>query len=115
MTGVTGSTQLPPCRGDKESSAQPVTPVTPTRKTAAEELSHALLDLAESGQSTPCQGRRRERWTSDDHGERAWAANVCTSLACPVLAACGAAADEMREKFGTWAGRDRTPHTRKAS
>lgn len=83
--------------------------------TAHEELTRALLDVADHGQSVPCQGRRRDRWTSDDYGDRAWAASVCVSLACPVLALCGATADEMREKFGTWAGRDRTPHTRKAS
>ncbi len=83
--------------------------------TAHEQFGAVLLELAERGETTPCQGRRRDRWTSDDYSDRAWAASVCVSLACPVLALCGAAADEMREKFGTWAGRDRTPHTRKAS
>lgn len=83
--------------------------------TAAEELTRALLDLADHDRTTPCQGKRRDRWTSDDHDERAWAASVCTSLACPVIAQCGAAADEQAEKHSVWAGVDRTAHPRKAS
>lgn len=42
--------------------------------TAAEALSLVLLELAEQGRATPCQGRRRDRWTSDDAAEREWAA-----------------------------------------
>ena len=81
--------------------------------TARERLDAGLLKLAERGETTPCQCRRRDRWTSDDHDERAWAASVCTSLGCPLLAQCGAAADETGEKHGVWAGVDRTPTTRK--
>jgi len=80
---------------------------------AAEELTRALLDLADHDRTTPCQGKRRDRWTSDDRDERAWAASVCTSLGCPVLAQCGAAADETGEKHGVWAGADRTPGGRR--
>jgi len=80
------------------------------RMTAAVEvLGHALLEIAEQGRATPCQGRRRDRWTSDRAEDRAWAATVCVGLNCEVLAECGAAADEQGELFGTWAGRDRTP------
>ncbi len=32
--------------------------------TAAEVLGHALLELAQQGQATPCQGRRRDRTTA---------------------------------------------------
>jgi len=84
--------------------------------TAAEVLGRALLELAEQGRATPCQGRRRDRWTSDHAEERAWAASVCVTLACPVLEECGAAADEQDERFGVWGGRDRTTAaTRKAA
>ncbi len=79
--------------------------------TATGDLTQALLDIEERGASTPCQGRRRDRWTSDDREERAWAASVCVSLACPALRECAAAADERREKHYVWAGVDRSPTT----
>jgi hypothetical protein len=76
--------------------------------TAAEALTRALVELVDRGERTPCQGRRRDRWTSDCADDRAWAASVCRSLACPLLTQCRAAADEGKEKFGVWAGVDRT-------
>jgi len=76
--------------------------------TAAEELTLALVDLTDHGHTTPCQGRRRDRWTSDDAAEREWAAAVCVGLGCPVLVQCGASADEHDEKHHVWAGTDRT-------
>ncbi len=80
--------------------------------TARERLNVALLTMAERGTLTPCQGRRRrDRWTSDDHADREWAANVCTSLACPVLDACRDTGAE--EKHGVWGGVDVTPTSRK--
>jgi len=79
--------------------------------TAHEVLSIALLDLADQGRATPCQSRRRDRWTSDDAAERAWAASVCVTLACEVLEECGAAADGEDARFGVWGGRDRTAAT----
>jgi hypothetical protein len=85
--------------------------------TSAEALDHALLELAEPGKRTPCQGGRRGRWTSDDADERAWAASVCRSLRCPVLVECGAAAAERREQFAVWGGVDHTAtvqHKRRA-
>ena len=45
-------------------------------------------------------------WCSDDADDRAQAARWCTG--CSVLAECAAAADERGERFGTWAGVDRT-------
>jgi len=77
--------------------------------TAAEQLTRALLDLADHGHATPCQGRHRERWTSDDATDRAWAAAVCVGLGCPVLIPCGNAGDEHDEKHYVFGGRDRTP------
>jgi len=82
--------------------------------TPAEELSLALLDLTARGERTPCQGRRRDRWTSDDATERAWAAAVCVGLNCQLLEECGAAADEQGERFGVFGGRDRTVVTPKS-
>jgi len=76
--------------------------------TAAEQLTRALADLVDRGQLTPCQGRRRDRWTSADATDREWAAAVCVGLSCPVLLECGAAADEFSAVF-VWGGRDRTP------
>jgi len=83
--------------------------------TAAEVLGRALLEIAQQGRATPCQGRRRDRWTSDEAEHRGWAATVCVTLACPVLLQCHAAADEHGEKFGVFGGRDRTAATRKAA
>ncbi len=77
--------------------------------TAAEALGHALLELADQGRATPCQGRRRDRWTSESAEERAWAATVCVGLGCEVLLQCRAAADEHDERHHVWAGTDRTP------
>ncbi len=76
--------------------------------TAAEALTLALLELAEQGHATPCQGRRRDRWTSECAEDRAWAAAVRVGLRCEVLEACSAAAVEHDERFGVWGGRDRT-------
>jgi hypothetical protein len=85
--------------------------------TAAEALTIALLELADQGRATPCQGRRRDRWTSDDATDRAWAASVCSTLGCAALEQCAAAADEHDERHHVWGGRDRTAivHKRKAS
>lgn len=86
--------------------------------TAAEALTLALLELAEQGHATPCQGRRRDRWTSDDADDRAWAAAVCVGLGCEVLTECRAAAAENGEKHYVWRGVDHTAtvqHKRRAS
>jgi len=83
---------------------------------AAEAFGRALLELAEQGRSTPCQGRRRDRWTSESAEDRAWAAAVCVGLSCQLLEQCGAAADERDERANVWGGRDRTAATtRKAA
>ena len=79
--------------------------------TAAEVLGRALLEIADQGRATPCQGRRADRWTSDRAEEREWAAAVCVGLGCVVLLQCRAVADERDERFGVWGGRDRTAVT----
>ncbi|HEV7148877.1 MAG TPA: hypothetical protein VGN48_17945 [Pedococcus sp.] len=84
--------------------------------TAIERLTAALLELADRDQRTPCQGRRSARWTSDKHDDLEWAAWVCTSMACPLLALCGQAADELKVTACTWGGTVRSPKPkRKAS
>ena len=81
--------------------------------TANERLSQALTALADSDQLTPCQGRRSERWTSDDYDELEWAAFHCTSMGCPLLDLCGAAADELKAKHFTWGGTVRSPRPKR--
>lgn len=83
--------------------------------TAAEQLTHALADLADQGRRTPCQGRRRDRWTSESAEDRGWAATVCSTLGCVVLEQCAAAADEQHERYGVWGGLDLTPASRRTS
>jgi len=76
--------------------------------TAAERLTRALVDLATEGRRPRCgETGSPGLWLSDDAADRAQAATWC--LGCPVLAECGAAADEQGERHGTWAGVDRTP------
>jgi len=73
--------------------------------TAGDAFGQALLEIAEQGRATPCQGRRRERWTSDRAEERLWAASVCVGLGCVVLLQCHAAADENGEQYHVWGRR----------
>ncbi len=76
--------------------------------TAAEQLTRALVDFAAQGRRPRCgEPGGHELWCSDDATDRAQAASWCTG--CPVMDECAAAADEQAEKFGVWAGRDRTP------
>lgn len=73
-------------------------------------LHHALLDLEVNGDRTPCQ-RDPEPYHSDAPGERAEAAEACGS--CPVITACATYADAAGERWGVWAGIDRTKTTTK--
>jgi len=76
--------------------------------TAAEQLTRALVDLATHGRRPRCgEPGGHELWCSDDATDRAQAASWCAG--CMVLVECGAAADEHGERFGVWAGVDRTP------
>jgi len=76
--------------------------------TAAEQLTRAMVSLAAQGRRPRCgEPGGHELWCSDDADDRAQAASWCNG--CPVLAECAAAANEQGERFGVWAGRDRTP------
>lgn len=75
--------------------------------TAREELDRALLEMANRGDRVRCSWPDIGPWfTSEDPEERARAARRCAG--CPVLELCGASADEQGEKYGVWAGIDRT-------
>lgn len=63
-------------------------------------LGQALLES-----TAPCVGR--DEWTSEDPAARAVAAVACTG--CPLVVMCGAAAESTDERFGIWAGIDRSP------
>lgn len=72
------------------------------------ELRRSLAVLADADALPPCAEQHgHELWTSDAREDRALAAARC--LACPVLDACAAAADEGRERWHVWGGADRTP------
>lgn len=71
--------------------------------TALEELDRALRAASDNDNLPPCTGHGE--WLSDDTDERREAAELCGG--CPVFDACGAAADELQVRFGTWAGVDR--------
>jgi WhiB family redox-sensing transcriptional regulator len=74
--------------------------------TAAETFRVALLDVTARGQRAPCEGVYADAWVSESPSERRRAARLCGD--CPVITECGAAADETGERWGVWAGRDRT-------
>ncbi|GAA1969296.1 hypothetical protein GCM10009817_06560 [Terrabacter lapilli] len=72
---------------------------------AHEALARALEDAADAGLRIPCAGS--DDWISEDPNTRTQAARRCDG--CPCITECAAAADETRERFGVWAGRDRSP------
>jgi Transcription factor WhiB len=73
----------------------------------AGELTTALLEAA-SLQLRPHCGDPETHylWLSEDHRERAIAVKLC--IGCPVFDPCGQAAEARGERFGVWAGIDRT-------
>ena len=80
--------------------------------TAAEQLTRALVGLATEGRRPRCgEAGSHGLWLSDDAADRALAASWCAG--CPVLAECGAAADEHAERHHVWGGVDRTVVTPK--
>ncbi|WP_374969928.1 WhiB family transcriptional regulator [Terrabacter sp. BE26] len=72
---------------------------------AHEGLAQCLRDAVEAGLRIPCAGR--DEWLSEDHEERAQAAQWCDG--CPCITECGTAANETKERFGVFGGQDRTP------
>lgn len=69
------------------------------------ELQVEVTHRADAGRPVPCQDGT-DRWLSEDPDQRAEAAELCPR--CPVLDACRESADAHKEKFGVWAGVDRT-------
>ena len=74
---------------------------------AREQLSRALLSLAEGGQRPRCSDAPHLA-LSDDAAERAIASRWCEG--CPIFNACHEAG--QFEWFGIWAGQDRTATTK---
>lgn len=56
--------------------------------------------------NVPCGGADGDLWTSELPEEREAATYRCTG--CPVVEMCSRYAEAAREKFGVWAGIDRT-------
>ncbi len=56
--------------------------------------------------SVPCRGQNSHLWTSEQPEEREAAAYRCTG--CHVVEMCNRYAEDARERFGVWAGIDRT-------
>lgn len=81
----------------------------PTRAERAHQaLALALQQLTTTGARVPCTGDHR--FISEDHRQRGTAAELCG--ACPLSIACHEAG--RHEKFGIWAGIDRTPRAANA-
>lgn len=55
--------------------------------------------------NTPC-AKDLNLWTSENAGERAYAASLC--VGCDELTACGLGAMQRGERFGVWGGKDLT-------
>lgn len=72
---------------------------------AIDDLNRALANLAEWEMPPPCVGS--SSWVSEDHDERAMAARLCLT-SCPIVPECHAAAEAAGERFGVWAGVDRS-------
>lgn len=80
--------------------------------TASDRLTAQLSALLDADDRPPCCWPDvAPWWLSDAHADRARAAEHCHG--CAILDACRDAADENGERFGVWAGRDRTPKPRK--
>lgn len=79
--------------------------------TAREDLTAALVALLDDDDRPPCCWPDvGPWWISEDRTDRARAAEHCHG--CAILDRCHAAAEETDERFGVWAGRDRTPKPR---
>jgi hypothetical protein len=81
--------------------------ITYTRgRVEADALTRSLIDAAAAGQRPHCSDAGSWLWLSEDEAERREAALRCHG--CPVFEACGTAAEARPERFGVWAGKDRT-------
>lgn len=66
-------------------------------------LQHALARAAANRLHVPCVGRDAALWTSEDHAERALAAELCTG--CPAFVECDAVGEH--EVWNVFGGVDR--------
>lgn len=80
---------------------------------AHENLRTALAEQLATGTRAPCcWPDTSPLWTSESKTDREQAAEHCDG--CALLALCHEAAESTGERWHVWAGRDRTPTTRKA-
>ena len=92
---MTGSVTWPLTKGERE----------------RDQLTRALLDLAEDGLGTNCQSPSIDYlWLSEDQEERDVASRLCEG--CPVLRACFTSAAKSGATFGVFGGHDFTTRTR---
>jgi Transcription factor WhiB len=81
---------------------------------ASDRLTQALIAMAAEGLRPNCSDPGSHwMWLSEHPQERQLAALMCGG--CQVLTECGDAAEANGERFGTWAGRDRTRAPGKAA
>jgi hypothetical protein len=74
---------------------------------ASDRLTQALITMASQGLRPNCSDPESHwMWLSEHAEERQLAALMCGG--CPVLTECDDAAEANGERFGTWAGVDRT-------
>jgi hypothetical protein len=64
----------------------------------------ALAEALDDCGSVPCESRAE--WTSESAEDRQAAAHQCAR--CPVLPLCSDYVSAAKEKYGVWAGKDRT-------
>jgi hypothetical protein len=75
-----------------------------TARVASDQLTIALLGLAEQGLRTHCSDPTSHHlWLSEHESERALAVMLCDH--CPVLTVCRDTA-ETGERWGAWGGKD---------
>ena len=78
-------------------------------RVASDALTLALVNAATQGVKPRCADPETHTyWLSEHPGDRAQAVRWCRG--CPVLEPCGEAAQANNERFGVWAGKDRTRH-----
>lgn len=88
----------------------------PTKALRAKQVTAAIPDVAlvswralaaglDEGTVTPCQSAP-DAWTAAEQETRARAALACAG--CPLLEQCGDYAAAAGERWGVWAGHDRT-------
>jgi hypothetical protein len=73
---------------------------------ASDRLTRRLINLAQLGIRPRCSEPTHGYWTSEHEPERRLAAVWCRG--CPVLVECGEAAVANDERWGVWAGVDRS-------